>query len=60
MGQCERRLRRLMNNGCKTQGVALANKCRVMDFAARKTKKIERTPQEVIDDALGRLMTLVE
>lgn len=50
----------LMNTGCKTQGVALINKCRMMDLVARKAKKIERVPQEVVDDALGRLITLFE
>jgi mRNA interferase ChpB len=50
----------LMNTGCKTQGVALINKCRMMDLVARKAKKIERVPQEVVDDALGRLMALFE
>ena len=50
----------LMNTGCKTQGVALVNKCRMMDLAARKAKKIERVPPAVIDDALGRLMALFE
>jgi len=30
----------LMNSGCKTQGVALVNKCRMMDLVARKAKKI--------------------
>jgi mRNA interferase ChpB len=50
----------LMNTGCQTQGVALVNKCRMMDLVARKAKKIERAPQEVVDDALGRLMALFE
>ena len=50
----------LINTGCKTQGVALVNKCRMMDLAARKAKKIERVPQEVINDALGRLLALFE
>jgi len=50
----------LMNTGCRTQGVALVNKCRMMDLVARKAKKIERVPQEVVDDALGRLMALFE
>lgn len=50
----------LMNTGCRTQGVALVNKCRMMDLASRKAKKIERAPQAVIDDALGRLLTLFE
>jgi len=50
----------LMNTGCTTQGVALVNKCRMMDLAACKAKTIERAPQAVIDDALGRLLTLFE
>lgn len=50
----------LMNTGCKTQGVALVNKCRMMDLTARKAKKIEQAPQVVVDEALGRLMTLFE
>ena len=45
---------------CKTQGVALVNKMRMMDLATRKAKKVERAPQEVIDDAIGRLLTLFE
>ncbi|MCL2523301.1 MAG: type II toxin-antitoxin system ChpB family toxin [Betaproteobacteria bacterium] len=50
----------LMGCGCKTQGVALINKVRMLDLAARKAKLIERVPQAVIDDALGRLMALFD
>ena len=50
----------LMNTGCKTQGVALINKLRMLDLHARKARKIERAPKVVIDDALLRLMTLIE
>ncbi len=50
----------LTGAGCKTQGAALVNKIRMMDLSARKAKKVERAPQEVIDDAIGRLMTLFE
>lgn len=50
----------LMGTGCKTQGVALVNKICMMDLKARKAKKIERAPQVVIDDALARLMTILE
>ena len=49
----------LTGAGCKTQGVALVNKIRMLDLAARKARKVERAPQEVIDDALGRLMALL-
>ena len=50
----------LTGTGCKTQGVALVNKLRMLDLAARKAKKVERVPQQVVDDAIGRLMTLFE
>lgn len=50
----------LMGTGCKTQGVAVVNKIRMMDLEARKAKKIERAPQVVIDDALARLAVLFE
>jgi mRNA interferase ChpB len=50
----------LMGTGCKTQGVALINKVRMLDLAARKARRIERAPQAVIDEALGRLMALLD
>lgn len=50
----------LMGTGCKTQGVALMNKIRMMDLHARKARKIERAPQAVIDDAMMRLATMFE
>ncbi len=50
----------LMNTGCQTQGVALINKCSMMDLTTRKAKKIERAPHIVIEDALARLMALIE
>lgn len=50
----------LTGTGCKTQGVALINKVRMMDLAARGAKKIERVPAVVIEDALGRLMGLLD
>lgn len=50
----------LTGSGCKTQGVALVNKIRMLDLAARKARKIERVPQVVLDDALARLTALLE
>ena len=50
----------LTGTGCKTQGVALVNKIRMLDLAARKARKVERVPQEVIDEAIGRLVALLE
>ena len=50
----------LTGTGCKTQGVALVNKVRMLDLAARHARRIERAPQAVIDEALGRLMALLD
>lgn len=50
----------LMGTGCTTQGVALINKVRMLDLAARKARRVERAPQAVIDEALGRLMALLD
>lgn len=50
----------LTGSGCKTAGVALVNKIRMLDLAARKAKRIERAPQAVVDDAIGRLLTLFD
>lgn len=49
----------LTGAGCETQGVALMNKIRMLDLAARKARKVERVPKEVIDDAIERLMALL-
>ena len=50
----------LMGTGCRTQGVALLNKIRMLNLNARKARKIERVPQAVLDDALGRLTALLD
>ena len=50
----------LTGAGCKTQGVALVNKIRMLDLEARKAKKIERAPKAVIEDAIGRLTALLD
>ena len=50
----------LMGTGCKTQGVALLNKIRMLDLNARKARKVERVPHAVLDDALGRLTALLD
>jgi mRNA interferase ChpB len=46
--------------GTKTQGVALVNKVRMLDLSARKARKVERVPQVVIDEALGRLLAILD
>ncbi|MFP5462268.1 MAG: type II toxin-antitoxin system ChpB family toxin, partial [Gammaproteobacteria bacterium] len=50
----------LAGTGCRTQGVALVNKIRMLDLSARKARKIERVPQVVLDDAMARLTALLD
>ena len=50
----------LTGAGCKTQGVALINKIRMLDLEARGARKIETAPAQVIDDAMFRLQTLMD
>ena len=50
----------LTGAGCKTQGAAFINKIRMLDLSARKARKIERVPEAVMDDALGRLTALLD
>jgi mRNA interferase ChpB len=47
----------LSGTGCRTHGAALVNKLRMLDLAARK---IERAPPAVIDDAIARVMALLD
>jgi mRNA interferase ChpB len=49
-----------MGTGCKTQGVALLTKIRMLDLNARKARKIERVPEAVLNVALGRLTALLD
>ena len=50
----------LTGTGCKTNGVALVNKIRMLDLTAQNARKVERAPQVVIDDAIGRLTALLD
>jgi mRNA interferase ChpB len=50
----------LSGAGCKTQGVALMNKIRMLDLAARKARRLERAPKAVIDDAIECLVALID
>jgi mRNA interferase ChpB len=50
----------LSGSGCKTQGVILVNKVRMMDLTARQAKKIESVPDVVLNDVINRLLAIVE
>ena len=50
----------LTGTGCKTQGVGLINKIRMLDLNTRQAKKIEAASEEVLQDAMARLNALLE
>lgn len=46
--------------GTETQGVVLVNAVRMLDLESRQAKKLGKAPQEIIDDALARLLAIIE
>ncbi len=50
----------LMGTGTSTQGVILCNQPRVLDLKARGAKFCEKAPQDIIDEMLAKLATLLE
>ena len=50
----------LTGTGCRTQGVALVYKIRMLDLSARKARRLERAPPGVVEDALARLAAILE
>ena len=50
----------LIGCGTETQGVILVNGVRSVDLNARKAKKIESAPSEIVDEALAILNAILE
>jgi len=50
----------LIGSGCETQGVILLNKIRMLDLKSRGGKVVEKVPRFIIDDAIDRLIALIE
>ena len=50
----------LTGSGTDTQGVVLVNAIRMLDLDARHAKKIEVAPTFIVDEALARLMAILE
>lgn len=50
----------LAGSGTRTQGVALVNQIRMLDLEARGSKRVERAPDFVIEDALARLRAITD
>jgi mRNA interferase ChpB len=46
-------------NQTMTTGVILCNQLRTIDIAARNGRLVERAPDDIVDDMLARIATLV-
>jgi len=46
--------------GLKTTGIVRCDQPRVLDLAARNGRRIEAVPQELLDDVLARVVTIIE
>lgn len=50
----------LMGAGTETQGVILVNGVRSVDLKARKAKRVEAVPSEIVDEALAILGAILQ
>ena len=47
-------------SGLEVEGVILSDQLRSLDWRARKARRISRVPNEVLDEAVGKLLALVD
>ena len=50
----------LLGTGMKTDGVILCSQPRMLDIRARRSKRIERAPDNIIDEVLAALQDILE
>jgi mRNA interferase ChpB len=50
----------LAGAGMKTTGIVRCDQPRVLDLRARKARKLERLPEQIMDEVLAKLATLFE
>jgi mRNA interferase ChpB len=50
----------LMGTGTRTQGAAIINQARFLDYRARRARFVEATPPEVVVDAMARLQAALD
>ncbi len=50
----------LATSGTATQGVILCHQSRTLDLRARKAKRIEAAPADVVDEVLAKLQTILD
>ena len=49
----------LMGSGTQTQGVVMVNAIRMLDLEQRGARKVEAAPNEIVQEVLARLQTIV-
>jgi mRNA interferase MazF len=47
-------------NGLEVQGVILSDQLKSLDWKARRAKLIGRVPPEVLDETVGKLLSLID
>ncbi|MBV9739183.1 MAG: type II toxin-antitoxin system PemK/MazF family toxin, partial [Hyphomicrobiales bacterium] len=47
-------------SGIKTTGIVRCDQPRVLDLAARKGRKVDTLPSELMDEVMAKLVTLFE
>ena len=50
----------LAATGTKTTGVILCHQVRTLDLAARRARRIEKVPPDVIDEVVGKIVGILE
>ena len=50
----------LSGEGLQTDGVVLCNQVKTLDWQARRAEFIERAPDDLVADVIGRVSTLLE
>ena len=50
----------LTGMGLKTEGVALANQARILDWTERRAKFIETVPQEIVAEVIARVAAILD
>ena len=50
----------LKDSGTKTNGIIRCDQPRVLDLAARKGRRVDKAPEEIMQEVLARLATILE
>lgn len=50
----------LTGSGMSTQGVVLCNQVRMLDFTERAGRVVEKAPDDLVDEVLARVRTLLD